>query len=155
MNNENLKLIKPDPQDWAILEQAASIDKLAFQEDGISVFNLSQFTRCGSLFCLIDEARQVVGEAVVFKNLENQGAVVFALSVKPDLRGKGYGTKLLGLVIEECREAGLEYLELTMNPEDVAARTVYMDRHDFYKAATLAIHPEKNEPRWLVRLDLN
>lgn len=154
MNNENLRLIKPDPQDWAVLEQVASIDKMAFQEDGISVFNLSQFTRCGSLFCLIDETRQVIGEAVVLKNLPDNGAVVFALAVRPDLRGNGYGAKLLGMLVEQCREADLAYLELTMNPEDVAARKVYMEKHGFYKVAALSIHPEKNEPRWLVRLDL-
>lgn len=147
-------LIQPDPQDWAILEQASKIDHQAFLTDGISVFNLSQFTRSGSLYCLVIEGCIVVGEAVILKNIYDNGALVFGFAVDSACQSKGYGAIMLELLKEECLNKGIEYLELTMNPENTAAKKLYTEKFGFVKKTELSVHPEKGEPRWLMRLDL-
>jgi GNAT superfamily N-acetyltransferase len=45
--------------------------------------------------------------------------------VVPERRGEGIGEALLEAVIEECRRAGAEWIELNTGESDVAARTLY------------------------------
>lgn len=148
-----VRFIRPDPQDWPLLQQIADIDAQAFGSDGISVFNLSQFTRCGGVFCLLVAGR-AVAEAVLLRNLHDNGAVVFGFAVNKREHGKGYGGQLVKHLVAAAVENGLAYLELTVNPENLAALELYIRKAGFYKKAELSRHPQKNEPRWLLRLDL-
>lgn len=148
-----IQFIQPDPQDWARLEKIAEIDRQAFGEDGISVFNLSQFTRSGAVFCLVDNY-QVVAEAVVLKNFHDSGAVIFGFAVDNSCQSKGYGALLMKNLHTAAARAGISYFELTMNPDNPAAKKLYMDKAGFKKKAELALHPHKGEPRWLMHLDL-
>lgn len=145
--------MQPDPQDWQILEQVAEIDRQAFGEDGISVFNLSQFTRSGTVFCLIRDSI-VLAEAVVLRNLHDSGAVIFGFAVEQKHQGHGYGAMLMNHLFETAPKLGISFFELTMNPENEAARKLYMEKTGFRKKAELALHPHKNEPRWLMRFDI-
>ncbi len=147
------RLLKPDPQDWAILKQIAQIDAQAFGTDGISVFNLSQFTRSGAVFCLLD-GDCVVAEAVLLRNIHDDGAVVFGFAVDNSQHGKGLGAILIKYLVKSAVDAGLTYLELTVNPDNRAAIKLYIEKAGFYKKAELSDHPQKGEPRWLLRLDL-
>ncbi|HNX74796.1 MAG TPA: GNAT family N-acetyltransferase [Candidatus Rifleibacterium sp.] len=148
-----VNLIQPDPQDWQILEQIAEIDRQAFGEDGISVFNLSQFARSGAVFCLA-LGPFVVAEAVILRKHQDTGAVVFGFAVEKGQRRHGHATALLEQIAHLAVETGISSLELTMNPENEAAYQLYIKRGGFKKVAELALHPHKHEPRWLVRLDL-
>ena len=151
--NHKTNLIQPDPQDWQTLEQIAEIDRQAFGEDGVSVFNLSQFARSGAVFCLTF-GPFVVAEAVVLRKHQDSGAVVFGFAVEKSQRRQGHATALLEQVAQLTAETGISSLELTMNPENKAAYQLYIARGGFKKVAELALHPHKHEPRWLVRLDL-
>ena len=148
------RFIQPDPQEWEILRQIADIDTQAFATDGISVFNLSQFTRSGAVFCLIDEGDKVVAEAVLLRNIHDTGAVVFGFAVDEACHGRGLGTILMQHLVGLAVRSGLTYLELTVNPDNLAAKKLYMEKTGFYKKAELSDHPQKMEPRWLLRLDL-
>lgn len=145
-----VQLIQPDPQDWQILEQIAEIDRQAFGEDGISVFNLSQFARSEAVFCLV-QGCIVLAEAVILRRFHDQGAVIFGFAVSGSHQRQGYGTMLLQFVTKAAEEKGIAFLELTMNPDNLAARKLYIDKGRFQKVAELALHPHKGEPRWLVR----
>jgi len=147
------EFIQPDPQDWEKLRQIEEIDRQAFAEDGISIFNLAQFTRSGAVFCLIDNGR-VVAETVLLRNIHDAGAVVFGFAVHESHHGRGYGSIMMTKLIEKAREYRIAYLELTMNPDNSAARSLYMNKTGFVKTQELKPHPEKNEPRWLMHLDL-
>lgn len=147
------EFIQPDPQDWEKLGQIAEIDRQAFAEDGISIFNLAQFTRSGAVFCLVDKGI-VVAETVLLRNIHDSGAVVFGFAVHEKFHGHGYGSIMMTKLLEKARESGVAYLELTMNPENIAARTLYMNKAGFEKVQELKPHPEKNEPRWLMHLNL-
>lgn len=148
------EFLQPGPQDWQKLRQIAEIDRQAFAEDGISVFNLAQFTRSGAVFCLMDDGR-VVAETVILRNVHDSGAVVFGFAVDEKCHGHGYGGIMMQNLIQRAIEYGITYLELTMNPENIAARTLYMNKAGFVKIEELMPHPQKNEPRWLMRLELH
>lgn len=147
------RFFSPDPQDWHILRQIADIDAQAFGSDGISVFNLSQFTRSGAVFCLLD-GDSVLAETVLLRNLHDNGAVVFGFAVDTSRHGQGLGAIMIQHLVKTARAAGLAYLELTVNPDNIAAKKLYLEKAGFYKKAELSDHPQKGEPRWLLRLDL-
>ena len=151
---KNTKIIKPNPNDWNILNQAAAIDTEAFKDDGTSVFNMALFARSHSVYCLVDDDCKVIGEAVVFRNTDDNGSVIYGFAVEKSHREQGYGSIMMKLVIEHCRNAGISFIELTMNPENPVAKRVYMDKNGFKKVEDLPSHPSKHEPRWLMRLDL-
>ena len=150
---KKIEFVQPNPQDWATLKQITAIDRQAFAEDGISVFNLAQFTRSEAVFCLqVDNI--VVAEAVVLRNFHNAGAVVFGFAVDQKYQGKGYGSILMQRLLQASRSSGIKYLELTMNPDNIAARALYVDKFGFVKIEELMPHPQKSEPRWLLQLEL-
>ena len=45
LQQDVIEYVQPDAQDWDTLERVSEIDMQGFGEDGISVFNLSQFAR--------------------------------------------------------------------------------------------------------------
>ncbi len=153
VSSAKIEFISPHPQDWEHLAAIAEIDRQAFTEDGISIFNLSQFTRSGSVFCLLKDG-VVVGESVLLKNLFDNGAVIFGFAVSSACQGCGIGKIMMQKLIETAQALGIEYLELTMNPENQAAKKLYMNVGRFTKKQELMPHPKKNEPRWLMHLDL-
>ncbi len=146
--------VQPDPQDWGTLKQIADIDAQAFASDGISVFNLAQFVRSGAVYCLTDGSN-VVAEAVLLRNIHDAGAIVFGFAVANSQQGKGIGTLLIEHLIGVATDAGIAYLELTFNPDNLSAKRLYMEKAGFYKKTELSDHPQKGEPRWLLRLDLS
>lgn len=150
---KQIQFLQPDPQDWNKLRKIAEIDQQAFAEDGISVFNLAQFTRSGAVFCLLVDG-EVVAETVLLRNIHDSGAVVFGFAVDEKCHGKGFGNIMMQQLLQVVKKSGITYLELTMNPENPAAKTLYMNKAGFIKKQELNPHPQKNEPRWLMRLDL-
>ncbi|NCB37560.1 MAG: GNAT family N-acetyltransferase [Erysipelotrichia bacterium] len=153
MSQQNPEFRRPSPQEWDKLEMIAEIDRQAFGEDGISVFNLSQFCRADGVFCLIDK-QEVTAEAILLKNLHDSGAVLFAFAVKQSSHRKGHGTLLMRHIINAAATAGITYIELTMNPENQPARNFYVKTNGFQKKEELLPHPHKKEPRWLMRLEI-
>lgn len=154
MSQQNIiEYLQPDPQDWEKLERVSEIDMQGFGEDGISVFNLSQFARGGSVFCLSLNGL-IIAEAVVLRNFSDDGADIFGFAVAREYFNQGYGTKLLLHIKEVAKKQGLKYLELTMNPDRPVLHRLYIGKAGFYKKAELTPHPHKHEPRWLARCDL-
>ena len=153
LQQDVIEYVQPDAQDWDTLERVSEIDMQGIGEDGISVFNLSQFARGGSVFCLTLNGL-VIAEAVVLRNFKGDGAEIFGFAVAKEFFNQGYGTRLLLHVKKIAKQQGIKYLELTMNPDRMVLHRLYIGRGGFYKVADLAPHPHKHEPRWLARCDL-
>lgn len=147
------RLVRPNPLDYEVLEKISEIDWKAFPEDGISVFNFAQFARSGSLFALEDEG-VIVAEAVMLKNIDDDGAVIFGFAVDSHKTSKGFGAVLMTSLIDFARKSGIRYFELTMNPDDERAKSFYCQKFAFFKKTDMALHPKKPQKRWLMRLDI-
>lgn len=147
------RLVRPDPIDYEALERISEIDFQAFSVDGISVFNLAQFARSGSVFAL-EVSGKIMAEAVMLRNIDDDGAVIFGFAVDSANTSKGIGAVLMNMLIEFARKAGIRYFELTMNPDDGRAKNFYCQKFNFEKKADLAMHPKKPQKRWLMHLDL-
>jgi ribosomal protein S18 acetylase RimI-like enzyme len=149
----NVALIRPSATEYDILEQVSAIDCQAFGIDGISVFNLAQFARSGSVFALQVDGK-IVAEAVLLRNVDDNGANIFGFAVEEEITSKGYGSMLMELLLDFARKNAIHYIELTMNPEDKRASSFYTKKFKFVKIADLVLHPKKLQKRWLMRLDL-
>lgn len=147
------RLIRPGATDYEILEKISTIDCQAFGVDGISVFNLAQFARSGSIFALEVDG-EIVAESVILKNIDDEGANIFGFAVNEAITSRGNGTVLMNHLLDFARKQGWKYFELTMNPEDERAANFYTKKFAFEKKADLALHPKKPQKRWLMRLDL-
>ena len=96
-----IEFVQPDPQDWESLERVSEIDMQGFGEDGISVFNFSQFARGGSLFCLKLNGK-IIAETVILRSFDGESADVFEMLLGDDLQGRK----------DYISEYGADYLEL-------------------------------------------
>jgi RimJ/RimL family protein N-acetyltransferase len=74
----------------------------------------------------------LVGLAACFRqsaHKERHRAIVGGMYVAPEARGQGAGGRLLDAVVARAREwVGLEQLTLTVVPESLAARGLYLSR---------------------------
>ncbi|GAB4268867.1 MAG: hypothetical protein Kow0029_04500 [Candidatus Rifleibacteriota bacterium] len=147
------KFVRPEATDYKALDRISEIDCQAFVEDGISVFNLAQFARSGSVFALEIDG-EILAEAVMLRNFDDNGANVFGFAVDNAHTSKGLGAKLMQHLLDFARNVGISYLELTMNPDDERAKSFYMKKFGFIKKTDLELHPKKPQKRWLMRLDL-
>ncbi|MFC6757412.1 MULTISPECIES: GNAT family N-acetyltransferase [Haloarcula] len=66
-------------------------------------------------------------------------AYVAELAVAPGLQGQGYGTELLGSLLEELRDCGFETVRLTARADDERVRSFY-GRFGFSAEGELADH---------------
>lgn len=149
------KLLTLSPNDIEALREIETIEKQAFGDDGISIFNISLLAYSGSIFGLANSAGIIVAEAVILRNMNNDSALVFAFAVKTNFQKKGIGTILIKLLIDLGKKTNISFFELTMNPDNIAAKKLYMGIAGFIKKTEITNHPQKKEPRWLMHLDLN
>jgi len=81
---------------------------------------------------LVGEPAVGVGLVTTRPNVWYEGPVALLdeLYVEPDERGKGAGSALLDLVVETCRQRGIDLVEINVDEGDVDAQRFY-SRHGF------------------------
>ena len=82
-----------------------------------------------SVFFLLDEERNILLGAVNIRHYLNESLLKYAGhigdGIRPSERGKGYGTKLISLALEECKKLGINKVLMVCNKENIAsAKTI-------------------------------
>lgn len=82
-----------------------------------------------SVFFLLDEERNILLGAVNIRHYLNENLLKYAGhigdGIRPSERGKGYGTKLIALALEECKKLGINKVLMVCNKENIAsAKTI-------------------------------
>ena len=67
--------------------------------------------------------KKIVAYAAAFVSFEE--AEVFKIAVVPELRGKGFGTKIFAELIEVCKLRGAKAITLEVRPSNTAAVKMY------------------------------
>lgn len=75
------------------------------------------------LLVMEDPEEGILGYAVLWCILD-QGELA-NIAIHPELRGRGLGARLLGTVVETCRERGVTSLYLEVRDSNAAALTLY------------------------------
>ena len=88
-------------------------------------------------YWIIEEDGEIMGGCGFYptEGLPDGYAELVKLYLSPKVRGKGYGSKLFSLVIEEARKAGYDYLYIESFPEFSDAVKMYA-RHGFVELST-------------------
>ena len=80
-----------------------------------------------SAYWLLSENQSLLGEIHIRHRLtpdmENYGGHI-GYMVRPDERGKGYGTRMLALALEKAAAMGLERVMITCEPGNIASERV-------------------------------
>lgn len=82
-----------------------------------------------SVFFLLDEERNILLGAVNIRHYLNENLLKYAGhigdGIRPSERGKGYGTKLIALALEECKKLGINKVLMVCDKENIAsAKTI-------------------------------
>ena len=67
--------------------------------------------------------KKIVAYAAAFVSFEE--AEVFKIAVEPELRGKGFGTKIFAELIEVCKSRGAKAITLEVRPSNTVAVKMY------------------------------
>lgn len=81
-----------------------------------------------TFFCLDEETNRFVG-AVNIRHYLNEGLLLngghIGDGIRPSQRGKGYGTQMVALALEECRKLGIEKVLMVCDKSNIpSARTI-------------------------------
>lgn len=81
----------------------------------------------GSTYWLLDDSRRIIGIISIRhrlnKALEFRGGNI-SYYVRPSERGKGYGTQMLSLALDCCREFGMDKVLITCSKENTPSARV-------------------------------
>jgi len=161
MTQENLVVRHVQPGDWSALYELSKIELDSFGKDGLTPLNLSLFARGGILLGLFLDG-EIVGEAQLLSRANSGGAFLFGLAVAQQCQGRGYGKFLLQQVIEELKNEGCQWVELTVAAENEVARHLYENSFGFRQIALIPgegdsdLSPDasSDEPRLVLRKEL-
>jgi ribosomal protein S18 acetylase RimI-like enzyme len=83
-------------------------------------------------------------------NVWYEGAVALLdeLYVAPEARGQGAGSALIDLVVETCRQGGVDLVEINVDEDDVDAQRFYR-RHGF-----TSTEPDSEERAFYFHMEL-
>ena len=99
---------------------------------------------------LVGEPAAGVGLVTIRPNVWYEGPVAMLdeLYVAPGIRGQGAGSALLDLVVETCRQRGVDLVEINVDEDDVDAQRFYR-RHGFSST-----EPDSEERAFYFRMEL-
>lgn len=88
------------------------------ENDRTTGSNLSTKTPC-TLYFLVEEEKELIGGIEI--NHENTHRGHLHAGIAPWSRGKGYGTIMLELALEKCREMGLKSVQIVPHKGNIGA----------------------------------
>lgn len=88
------------------------------EDDRTTGLNLSTKIPC-TLYFLIEDEKEIIGSIVINHGKTHRGHL--HAGIAPWHRGKGYGTVMLELALEKCREMGFKNVEIVPYKENVCA----------------------------------
>lgn len=113
---EELKGKEKEERESCIKQAMDDMDKLL--PDGMNTAN-------NKIKEYVDEDGQVIGALWTTVRIDEDYLLLSLIHVKEEQRGKGYGMKLMDLVIEEAKEKGLELVALGVYKANKVAVSLY------------------------------
>jgi len=114
-----------------IIARLVQIETEAFGPGGLTVWNLEPLIRHGRVYIYkLDNI--IVGLVDYMLDWDRpQKAYMVGVSVSKDSRGQGIGTKLLSESFQALAKETIEEVELTVDPDNVAAVKLYESKLGF------------------------
>lgn len=127
------------------LDLIYELEREAFQETGLSRYEIAPFAELGKIFLFYDGSK-IAGHAIVLRYYDEDSAFIFSFALRKNLRGKGLGSKFFPMLIAEIP---FRRITLTVAPWNKAAIKIY-ERSGFKRVRYLKNFYGKSEPRILM-----
>ncbi|MGM0471614.1 MAG: GNAT family N-acetyltransferase [Bacillota bacterium] len=140
--------------DQELLDRLVKLEKDAFGIGGLNKWHLTPMIHHGKVF-VIYVNQQPVGLAEVWRSLDQpQLAYLFGFSISSEYQKQGLGSKLLEHIITWLQKRDFKLLELTVDPANKVAIYFYQDKFDFKEIEFREAEYGRDEPRLVMRKDL-
>lgn len=114
-----------------LVKRLVELETSAFGHGGMNEWHLVPLIRHGRVF-VIRRKQEIVGLIQYMLDWEHpQKAYMVGVSTDKEWRGQGIGTKLLKESFSRLYQEHIEEIELTVDPDNVAAVTVYEKKLGF------------------------
>ncbi|MBI2874672.1 MAG: GNAT family N-acetyltransferase [Firmicutes bacterium] len=141
--------------DLPLLQELVGLEKEAFGEGGMNEWIMAPFIRYGRVFILEVEGK-IAGVAVLMRKWdEPEMAYLASISVRPDLRGRGLGSRFLRKALEQVMGDKCLKVRLTVDPANKAALRLYFDHFGFEPVRYRRDAYGEGEDRLVMELDLS
>ena len=119
--------------DLTLLQRLVRLEKEAFDVGGLNEWNIVPFIRHGRVY-VAKQQQEVVGLIEYMRDWDNpRKSYLVGISIAKEMRGQGLGTILLHTSLQLLKKENIEEVELTVDPENLAAIKVYEEKLGFVK----------------------
>lgn len=148
----NVEVVKNFDQE--LIQLLIQMEEDAFGDGGLNQWHLVPFIRHGRVY-LAKEGQNVVGMAQYMRDWDKPNtAYLMGVSIDTEERGKGFGTILLRESLRLLENEGITEVELTVDPQNIAAIRVYEGKLGFIKAGMRVDEYGAGENRLVMLLSL-
>lgn len=141
--------------DSRFLSQLLEIEKDAYGEEGMNKWDVVPFIRYGRVFGLLEGRNSVMGAVYFMRDWEAPDrAYLVNVALRRDLRGREVGTFLLRESFLLLRREGVKRVELTVDPSNQYAISVYREQMGFYENGRRRNEYGDGEDRLIMDTDL-
>lgn len=142
------------PGDSACIEQICRLEQASFGEGGLNRWHLMPLVRHGRVYGYY-KAGLLIGCAQFILDWDNkEKAYLYGFSMAGEYRGRGLGTKFLESSLAELAREGIKKVELTVAPDNQAARKVYEEKLGFQIVGSRCNEYGPGETRLVLERDL-
>lgn len=114
-----------------LVQRLVELEADAFGIGGMNEWHLVPLIRHGHVY-IIRRNGDIVGAVQYFLDWDNpKKAYMMGVSVAKEHRGQGLGTRFIQDTFEALSQEGIEEVELTVDPENVTAITIYENKLGF------------------------
>ena len=116
-------LINKDDKEY--MEQIIAIETEVFGKNGaIDKWNLKPIVKYGRVYGLINN-KELLACVELIRAWDTETIYLYGLAVKQTKFGKGFGSKLLGGVLEMISKEKISKVQLTVASDNIKARKLY------------------------------
>lgn len=113
------------PLDLKITELLVELEREAFQDSGLSVFEIPAFALFGRIYVFkVDE--EVAGHAILARFFDKNSVFMFSFALRPKFRGKKLSKKFMEMLLGDLKHT-FDSIYLTVRPDNLPALKVYKD----------------------------
>ncbi len=108
-----------------LVKELVAIEEEAFGRGGLNEWGLPPLIYHGAVY-IIEADNNPAGIAEYMRDMEEENtAYLYGLAVAKEYRGQGWGKQLLAESLQEIKEKGIKQVELTVDPANKRACTLY------------------------------
>ena len=143
-----------DASDANVLGHLLEIEKQAFGDTALSLYEVVPILRNGRVYAAYDETR--ICAAVYFlRNFDDPArAYLMSVGVKQKYRGTGIGPALIEFALDDIKKTGVKSVALMVDPANYQALSVYREKLGFNAVENRESEYGMGEDRLVMRREL-